>query len=270
MPNLPVVAKTPKKKVAKTTVSFPSMVKQEVAKAIAKKTENKLITENGYPNTAIGTSYTQYIFPRVDTSLTRPLLPKLTGGVDPEQRIGATVTPKVLKIRGTIYYDYKYADSRNLSVRMMLVTNRQQKYMPDLLTNAGNQYTSTLMWNGQTGTPTAYAGCQPYYNTLPINRKAWNVIDDKIVHLRKGLNDFSNQTFMSPTTSHDFEYVLGAKDLPATLKYDGGLAITYPTNYAPVMYIGFVDSNGAMAVGDTGSDSVIEIQYTTQLIFEDN
>jgi hypothetical protein len=254
-------------------------VKQEVAKQIAKKTENKLIMQNGFVNTPVGGNYTEYILPRIDTTSTYPLLPALNTGTELYERVGGVIEPKALKLRGTLFYDYTNTDasSRALDIRLMVLTNKSQRSMPDLVANAGNQYTSTLMWNGQAGDSTSYQGCQPYYNQLPINRKSWNVIEDRIIHLRKGLGvataplpPSTGEVFLSPQRSHTFEIVLTAKDLPASLKYDGGLGTLYPTNFAPVFYIGFVDVTGAMAVGDINSDKVVQFQYETSLIFEDS
>lgn len=285
MKNLPVVAlgksQVVKRKLRLPKTTVATAVRQEVAKQIARKTENKLIMENGKVNTAVGANYTpvEYILPRIDTTSTYPLLPALNVGAEAglNSRVGGVIEPKALKLRGTIHWTYTTDStvfpSRAVDLRLMVLTHKSQRSMPDLVANAGSQYTNTLMWNGQAGNSTSYQGCQPYYNTLPINRKSWNVIEDRIIHLRKGLGSATvgggGEVFMSPQRSYTFEIVLTAKDLPATLKYDGGVGVLYPTNFAPVFYIGFVDVEGAMQIGDTNSDKDIEFQYTTSLIYED-
>jgi len=257
----------------------PATVKTIVEKTISRKTENKLIMENGRANTPVGGNYAEYILPRIDTTQGYPLLPALNVGTELFNRVGGVIEPKALKLRGTLFFDYTNTDaaSRALDIRLMVLTNKSQRSMSELITNTGSQYTNTLMWNGQAGDSTSYQGCQPYYNHLPVNRKSWNVIEDRIIHLRKGLGvaatplpPSSGEVFMSPQRSYTFEIVLTSKDLPATLKYDGGVGTIYPTNFAPVFYIGFVDVVGAMAVGDINSDKVVQFQYETSLIFEDS
>ena len=275
MPNLPVVAKAPKK-VKKVSMNFPSMVKQEVAKQISKKTENKLIMENGIANTPVGTDYVEYVTPRVD--IIRPLLPKLDVGTELFNRVGGVIEPKALKLRGTVFFDWTtlpvVVSSRDCSLRLMILTHKSQRSMPELVANPSAVYTNTLMWNGQAGDSVAYQGCVPYYNQLPVNRKSWNVIEDRIIHLRKGLGNLTSggagETFMSPTRSHNFEIVLTAKDLPASLKYDGGLGTIYPTNFAPVFCFGWVDNSDNIPIGTTDHDKVIRIEYQTSLIYEDS
>ena len=272
----PKKTKAPKKSAPKMTEQA---VKTIVAKAFSKKIENKLIMENGKANTIVGGDYTptEYILPRIDTTSTYPLLPKLNTGTEPYERVGGSISPKALKLRGTIFFTFDALGNNSLSkcldLRLMVVTNKSQRSMPDLLANAGNQYTDTLLWNGQAGDSTDYKGCAPYYNQMPINRKSWNVIEDRIIHLRKGLGSSviggAGETFMSSQRSYTFEIVLTAKDLPSTLKYDGGFGTIYPTNFAPVFYIGFVDVQGSTPIGNTASDKAVRMEYQTSLIFED-
>lgn len=247
-----------------------------VQKTLSKALENKLAVINGKANTDFGVPHaTEYILPRIDTTSTWPILPQVPVGMLGNERIGNVITPKVLKVRGTVYFNWDgsipaLASSRYLDVRMMVVTNKQQKYYPDLAANPSSVYTNTLLWNGQAGEPMAYEGCQLYYNTVPINRRGWNVLEDKLIHLRKGLGagGGSTEVFGSSTRSANFEFVLTQKDLPATFKYNE-VGDGYPTNYAPVMYIGFADATGAMDISDINSDKVLAIEYTSQLIYED-
>ena len=283
MTNPPKTTKPPAPKAKPKATFAPKMttqtVKAIVEKAISKKTENKLIMENGKANTIVGLDYSpaEYILPRIDTTSTYPLLPKLNVGTELYERVGGQIEPKVLKLRGTIYFDFTALGtsyiSRCLDLRLMVLTNKSQRSMPDLLANTGNLYTDTLLWNGQAGDSVDYKGCAPYYNQMPINRKSWNVIEDRIIHLRKGLGSSvvggAGEVFTSPQRSYTFEIVLTSKDLPATLKYDGGFSTIYPTNFAPVFYIGFVDTQGSMPIGNTASDNVVRFQYQTSLIFED-
>jgi len=271
----PKTSRKTKKKVVSQPKAVVAIVKRELAKAI----ENKLIMENGLLNTPIsnglGGNYVQSILPRIDTTSTYPVLPKLNVGTEAYQRVGTSVKPLVIKIKGTIYYSYDTPAiaSRDLSVRLMILTNKSSKFMPDLVANPTNLYTNTLLWNGQVGDSTAYQGCQPYYNTLPINNRQWNVITDRKYNMLKGLGTgavpSNGEVFLSGARSHQFEIVLTSKHLPASLKYDGGLGTVYPTNYAPVMYMGFVDNTGEMIIGDTNSDRILDIQYTVTMIYED-
>lgn len=282
MPNLPVVAQSKKMKsgTAKMlTTKLGTAVKQEVAKQISKKAENKLIYQVGNTNQPISSTYpVEWVGPGVTQTTVplRPLLPAMVSGTEGNQRLGLNVSPKVLKIRGTIGFNYDAISSEDYSVRLMVVTNRSQKSMPPLVADAAGVYSSTLMWDGQKAEGTPYLGCAPYYNTLPINNKSWNVLDDRIIHLRKGLgevigtnNESQGEVFMSSTRSATFEIVLTQKELPATLKYESDTS-PYPTNYAPVLCIGWVDNTNAISPGDTLHNKEVYVQWTSYMIYEDN
>ena len=228
--------------------------------------------ENGFFKTPVGANYVEYVTPAITTGTLRPVLPALAEGVNPNQRVGAQIAPKVIKIRGTLCFANEYAEGFAADVRIMVCTNKQQRYMPDLLADAGGQYSNTLLWDGSTGNPAQYKGAQPYYNLLPINNKGWKSIHDQVVHLRN-----SNGTVPSPTTqaflgtqySKDFEIVLTSADLPAQLKYDGGLGVAFPTNFAPVLCMGWTYPDTAITIGDPAYQKVITVQYTVSMIYED-
>jgi hypothetical protein len=247
-------------------------VKAEVAKQIARKTENKLIMENGKAKSPLGTNYIEHVEPEITVGRLRPVLPALAEGVDPNQRIGAQVAPKVIKIRGTLCFDSAAVPAFAADVRIMVCTNKQQRFMPDLLADTGGQYSNTLLWDGSTGNPAQYKGAQPYYNLLPVNNKAWKVLHDQVVHLRTSTGPVPQPTgnvFLGTQYSKDFEIVLTTADLPAQLKYDGGLGIAYPTNFAPILAIGWTYPNSFIPAGSADFDKIINLQYTVSMIYED-
>ena len=251
-------------------------VKVEVAKQLAKSLENKMCMINGRGannGTPIGTTYLEQAYQQLnDDTMFRGLIPRISDGTDAYQRMGNSITPKVLKIKGLLYFPYAVPESYDLTVRLMVVTHKSQKNQDELTSGAQN-YFSTLMWNPITAQPVAYLGCEPYYNQLPVNRRQWNVLSDKQIHMRKSLGDAASanpslgETFMSSTRSVPFEIVLTQKHLPAKLLYQapGG---DIPTNFAPVLAIGWTDNTGFISVGTTNTP-IVAIQWTSSLIFED-
>lgn len=280
MPNLPVVATAPVKRKLRTkaTTAVAQAVKTEVAKQIAKKSENKLIMEVGLANTNISADYPiEWVPPQIaGSSAFRPVLPAIGQGTDANQRIGLNITPKALKLKGTVSFSYDLGFSSDYCLRLMVLTNKSTKTMPALINNSGSVFSDTLMWDGQTANGIAYSGCQPYFNMLPINNKCWNVLEDRLVHMRKGLGGagsiappYDGETFMSPTRSFNFEFLLTSKDMPASLKYNSDADI-YPTNFAPVLAMGWVDQTGGLQVSTGGvHQKDVAIEWTSYLIYED-
>lgn len=253
-------------------------VKVEVAKQLSKSQENKLALINGLSNTAVGTQYLEYVSQQIEiNSRFRGLLPRISDGTDAFQRMGNSITPKVLKIKGLLYFIRTNPFAQDLTVRVMVVTHRSIKNQDELTSGvSATNYATTLLWNGQTAQPVAYLGNEPYYNQLPINRRAWNVLADKQIHLRKGYswpgatvtNESQGETFMSPTRSVPFEIVLTQKQLPAKLLYQAP-GSDVPTNFAPVLAMGWADNTHTYQVPDSVDANIVGIQWTSSLIYED-
>lgn len=252
-------------------------VKVEVAKQLSKSQENKLAMINGLSNTAVGTPYIEYVAQQIDINPNlRGLLPRISDGTDAFQRLGNSITPKVLKIRGLVYFIRTEEFAHDLTLRLMVLTHRSIKNQDELTGSTTTNYTDTLLWNGQTGDAVAYGGNEPYYNQLPINRRAWNVLGDKQIHLRKAFswpgatvtNASQGETFMSPTRSVPFEFVLTQKQLPAKLLYQGP-GTDVPTNFAPVLAMGWADNTRTLQVGTDTNTNIVGIQWTSSLIYED-
>ena len=255
-----------------------AMVRKEVAKQISKAQENKLAMKLGKATNAVGSSFVEYIYPRctIDPHL-RGLLPPVIDGTDTNQRVGNSISPKVLKIRGLVYINWAITQSTDFTVRMMVLTNKTVKDQTQLTQIGTADFAPTILWDGQASPPTAtaYQGCQPYYNQLPINRRQWNVLFDRPLHLRKSLmwpgsGGGPQQSTVYPNHGVPFEFVLTAKHLPAKLQYASGLGNSYPTNFAPVLAMGWTDNTGGISVGDPNQDEIVSIQWTSSLIYEDS
>lgn len=260
----------------KTRSNMSKTVKAIVKKEIARSNENKIVTQNGVANTLPGNTYAEFVLPNANNgNQFRGLLPRMADGPEANQRVGNSITPKVLKVRGLLFFNGTVPESYDYTVRMMVLTHKSQKNQDDL-TAVGTTYSGTVLWNsiGTSAGPTPYQGCDPYYNTLPINRRAWNVLSDKKYHLRKGPAVGSGgipsqeETFMSPSRSVPFELVLTQKQLPAKLLYQSANA-DIPTNYAPILVMGWTDNTGNITVGNTTHFGDVQIQWTSSLIYED-
>lgn len=280
--------RAPRRKTKKTRSNMSKTVRKIVKSEIARSNENKLVMINGQVNTPVGNDYNENLAPAIaDNTYFRGLLPRIADGTDAYQRLGNSITPKVLKVRGLVYFNSGTiaAPSWDFTLRLMVLTHKSQKNQDELTKSSVPPvtvppsvgqvaYYSTLLWNGQTGTAVDYKGLAPYYNTLPINRKNWNVLADRQISLRKGLGDAAitpvsaGETFKSPTRAVPFEFVLTQKQLPAKLLYQGP-GTDIPTNFAPVLALGWVDNCASIPIGTTAQDPTVQIQWTSSLIYED-
>jgi len=237
---------------------------------------------NGQVNTPVGNDYAEDLAPAIrDNTYFRGLLPRIADGSDGYQRMGNTITPKVLKVKGLVYFNYDVigSSSWDFTLRLMVVTHKSQRNQDELTAasiapGTAPGYYKTLLWNGQVAQPTTYEGCQPYYDMLPINRRAWHVLEDKHIHLRKGLSDTAvtpssaGETFKSPTRAVPFEFVFTQKQLPAKLLYQTP-GNDVPTNFAPVLAMGWVSNDGSIQIGNSVLDATVQVQWTSTLIYED-
>lgn len=273
--DLPVVAKAPGKKSRKTVaIDLGTAVKNAVKHELSKAAENKYITRLGSANATIGTSYgSEFVTPAIPlNSSVRPLLPTIVEGTDANQRIGNTITPKYLKVKCHVTFSNDITQSAIRDVRFMFLKNKSVKDTAMLTSDTAGvpNYALELLWNGQTATPTDYKGCEPYYNKLPINRKQWDVVEDKIVRIAKSESDTSpSANGVKAITSQYAQEFEVSIPLPAKLYYDGGPGVTYPSNFAPVLAIGWVDPMMTTTVGTTDHPKDVMVQWTSSLSFED-
>lgn len=283
--------RAPRKTTRKTRSNMSKTVRKIVKKEIARSNENKIVMINGNANTPIGNDYPgtgEDLAPAIrDNTYFRGLLPRISDGTDAFQRVGNSITPKVLKVRGLVYFnpDVIASSSWDFTLRLMVLTHKSQKNQDELTRSSVPPvtvppsvgqvpYWNSLIWNAQTGTSVPYLGLQPYYNQLPLNRRNWNVLMDRQITLRKGLGDSAitpvsaAETFKSPTRAVPFEFVLTQKQLPAKLQYNGP-GTDIPTNFAPVLAMGWVSNDGSLSVTNTVQDPTVQIQWTSSLIYED-
>lgn len=273
--DLQVVAKVPKKQRKTVKIDLGTAVKTEVKKQMSKAIENKYSFRINRLNESPGTDPAfEWVTPSIPlNSSFRALLPAITEGTDGNQRLGKSIVPKCLKVRVTCSIGPAIIQSMVRHVRFMFLTNKSVKDQLMLTTDGTDvpNYAAELLWNGKTATPDVYKGGQPYYNHMPINRKQWNVLKVHDVVLAKSLSVDSNtpdQKIGAITSqySHTFEVVL---ECPAKLHYDGGNTTEFPSNFAPIMAIGWIDPSGVTSSNTENSPQEVQVQWTSSLTYED-
>jgi len=194
--------------------------------------------------------------------------PQLSQGTLSAQRIGQRVTPVSITSRVNVAFNITDAVSRDIEVHVWYLTSKQQKSVlaasGNLLYNITNGFilsgAGELLDNGD-GTNTPFAG-DFLSVTKPINKDQWSVIKHYRVHLYKGSGTSNN----NQVANNEKRHVSLTTRLPVhQLIYDNQ-GDTLPTNYCPVMCIGYRYLDGTAA--DEGG-GVIEVQSASEMYFKD-
>lgn len=178
-----------------------------------------------------------------------PILPRIPTGEDDWQRVGDTIRPTKLVIRGTVSQDRTYAnDNKVLLVRIVVLSAKATKNRVATTSLFGTFASELLhpnLTDGSTVTQVkAFNGDQ---NDLhyPINTDAFIVHYDKIHRIAccKGDED----TAVEENPAGFFRWKKSIK-LPAKLTYDPQQID--PNNFCPFYAIGYAYADG------TGADTV--------------
>lgn len=196
------------------------------------------------------------------------IIPNISKGTAEHERIGQEILCQRLRIQGHIRYSPSSAvnDSgrANIAVRMMIVSNKIRPSYPDVNTTLSPL--SQLLRKG--GTTTAFTGLlSDLY--ADINSTLWTKHYNKVIYL--------NQPMMiQPPTAglssgfQDLQNIIKFFNIDIKMNkkllYDDNInsGIT-PTNFGPIMLLGYVYLNAASP--DTVSQNV-GLFYTTRLNFE--
>lgn len=199
------------------------------------------------------------------------IIPSISQGVGPHQRIGEQLKAKNLSVKGFLRLNVNdVSDSTKLTnviCRMMVVSLKTRPSYIDA--TASSAPLSTLLKKG--GTTVAFTGkLSDVY--APINTDVWTVHHDKKFYLNQS---FVNVTGPSPPTT------ILAQDISKTIKFfrfnvkcknkvlkydeDVGSAL-YPTNWGPMLLIGYSYLDGSSA--DVISTN-IACQFDSTFNYED-
>lgn len=194
------------------------------------------------------------------------ILPSIGQGTNDFQRIGDQLKGLSLTVKGAIVYNPSigqygtYANAR-LGVRMMIVQPRQFNNLDDVQSNAAAWLTFLLK---KGGTTTAFTGILSDL-WAPINSDGIIKYYDKVFYMDAPYQQTAVGSAYMGGSTRIFSHKMRLRN--KTLKYDssisGGLN---PTNYAPVLLIGYTHMDGSAPDVAT---TAIQLSYDTVFNYED-
>lgn len=217
-------------------------IKALVRRIVGRQTEVKHVGQN-VVNDAFNSSISA-------ASECYPLLPSVTEGTDGHQRIGDSIRPRYLLIKGKLMYDVSVQGSYipPSTVRVMLLSQKNIKISSDVGSRADIGH--LLKDNVGTDVARAYTGSQ-FDNLAPLNKDLFTVHMDKKFKMKaqiaKELGNNNTVTFAD--TQRTITFVKKIR-CPATLTFDDGNG-NVPNNFAPFVCLGGVndDTTGAWVQG---------------------
>ena len=264
---MPYVRKTkrtlrrPRRNTRRPKRSVPRSIKSLVSKAITRNQETKMSSTPYAPTTfnsgivSIGDAIT--------------VLPTVLSGTEQNSRIGSTIKPIKLVIRGYVtYVADANAGARFIGGRLFCWSDKQ-------VSNYGFASAGGLNLNllDVGGNSQQFTGSTINFS-MPTNKDQLRFYADKRMKILKpyGLsNTFSPSatteiTAMNTTLYHPFTITIPASKMPATLKYDGSVSSGYPLNFAPYISLGYVDLFGYPA--DT-TVTQLKMEFVSTLYYKD-
>lgn len=241
----------PMKKTTKATIS------KLVANVLNRKSETKMVSYLTHSNTVFNSG--------IDFGDVYRLLPQVANGDQPWQRLGDTIRPLSLKVRGVISSNRRYqSDNRVLLVRVMMLSMKAVKCWGDI--SAANFQSSRLLRkNDESGAETvAYTG-SPSDPCYRINEELFTVHSDKTYELSPGkgsLDPVDTSREQQPASTFRFSKTI---KLPKVLKYDDSKG-NHPANFAPFICIGYSYADGT---GPDVVDTRIIANVSTTLSYKD-
>lgn len=252
----------PRKRRSKNSGKVSAVVKSYINRTIRRNQETKM-SSNQYGLTAFNSTIT------ANADLIT-VLPTITVGTGQNDRIGNKIRPIRLEITGYVAY-YTDAltanqDARMLGARLFCFQDKTTRSYANSINNfnllnlggTGNNFTGTaLNW------------------VSPHNNEQFTFYADKKFVVQKPFG-FTNNTTPSSTNAitgmdktlfHPFKIVLTQKQLPAVLQYDQGDSLSYPTNFAPFMALGYCDLMNKTP--DTSSTQLV-MEFNATLYYKDS
>lgn len=250
--------KTGRKKVASKNKL---VTKAQLYRAIRRNVETKIASNStGFTlyNSAIGSA---------GDRLT--ILPSISQGTAQNQRVGNTIKPLKLVIRGYVAYNAQQSganiDARMLGVRYFVYQDKTVKSYANPVNNW-----QMLDLGGTSGT---FDGTVINFNS-PHNNDMFNFYADRRIKMLKPYG-YTNTGTPSTTITltgvdssmyHSFTITLTQKHLPAVLKFDQSEDYNFPINFAPYFSLGYCD-----LLGNSADALLTQVgcAYTATLYYED-
>lgn len=194
------------------------------------------------------------------------VIPTITQGVGDNQRIGDQLRAQTCSIKGAIVYNPStgqygtYANAR-LGVRMMIVQPKAYSNLDDVQTTIGT-WGAYLLKKG--GSVVGFTGVLSDL-WAPINSDAITKYYDKVFYLDAPYQATAvGSTVMGRSTRM---FSINMKLRNKVLKYDGTISGgSNPTNYAPVLIIGYAHMDGSSPDSVT---TAIQLSYDSVFNYED-
>lgn len=236
-------------------------IKSYVNRTIRRNEETKMST-NQYGLTAFNSG--------ISTSADLiTVLPAVTVGTGQNDRIGNKIRPIRLEITGYVsYYTDSIAsnnDARMIGARLFCFQDKTNRSYANTINNYN------LLNLG--GTSNTFTGTALNW-VSPHNNEQFTFFTDKKMLIQKpfGLTNVVSPsstvsiTGMDKSLFHPFRIVLTQKQLPAVLQYDQGDNLSYPTNFAPFMALGYSDLMNKTP--DTATTQVV-MEFSATLYYKD-
>lgn len=253
-----------KKKSLKKTSNKALVTKSQLYRAIRRNVETKFATN-------------QYTFTLFNSGINAigdyiTVLPQIINGTGQNNRIGHSIRPIKLVIKGYVCYNTDalaassaYLSASMLGARLFLFQDKTNRCYANTVTSYA------LLDAG--GTSTTFSGTAIQW-CLPHNNDEFKFFADKRMKILKPFG-YTNST--TPTNATDitsfnssmfrpFVITLTQKHMPAVLNFDDSLSVYYPTNFSPYMALGYCDLlNKAADVVNTR----LGMEFTATLYYED-
>lgn len=170
-------------------------------------------------------------------------LPDVVDGTANFNRIGERIKPKALVLRGTVAINYTQPNSIAPEVHLFVVSHKSKKSYSALNAASGAGYSEIVdnLYDFGNGTNGPFDGTVPP-TLYPLNTKTLRILAHKKLDLAVSTQaSTSNRESSSDRRQRRFTIKL---KVPSVLTYDESIDTSYPTNYAPVLMLGFTYPDG--------------------------
>lgn len=228
-----IVPVKPMKPSAKASVM--TLVKNLINKKAETKMASYVVENNTSHNSAIGSADIMRIVPHI------------ANGDDDQQRLGDSIKPLSLKVKGLLSMNRlgTNVDNRVLLVRVIIAQSKSYKSEQALATASALVANSLLKPNYEgAGTASIPFTGQQTDLVAPINTDGYRVYHDKVYRLACVSTDAAVEE--NPAS---YKRWSASIPLPASFDYDSN-SVLAPTNFAPFVAIGYAYADG------TGPDIV--------------
>lgn len=192
------------------------------------------------------------------------VLPSIARGTDEQNRIGSSIRPVKLVIRG--YYNYNTYGNTNLDAmeiltRLFLLSDKTIKSYVD-------KASVSLDILDKGGLSQQFTGTTNDYLT-PANTHRHRFWHDKRHVMMKPYGYWGSTTplaCLDKSMFKSFVITLYKKDMPAVLNYDENDSVSVPVNFAPFLALGYASAFGDAP--DTTSTK-LGLAFTSTLYYKD-